>query len=69
VMSHFVPLPKCLSDSNLVMSAVQLFMVDSAAVEESCTSPFQRASLLAARAPHSGDCIFCRSLPVGQGFI
>jgi len=30
-------------------------LVDSVAVEESCTSPFQRAILLATRAPHSGD--------------
>ena len=37
-------------------------LVDSAAVEESCTSPFQRASLLAARAPHSGDWLL--ALPI-----
>jgi len=33
-----------------------------AAVEESCTSPFQRPSLLAARAPHSGDWLL--ALPI-----
>ena len=32
------------------------------AVEESCTSPFQRASLLAARTPHSGDWLL--ALPI-----
>ena len=37
-------------------------LVDSAAVEESCTSPFQRASLLATRAPHSGDWLL--ALPI-----
>jgi len=37
-------------------------LVDSAAVEESQTSPFQRASLLAARATHSGDWLL--ALPI-----
>jgi len=37
-------------------------LVESAAVEESRTSPLQRASLLAARAPHSGDWLL--ALPI-----
>jgi len=37
-------------------------LVDSATVEESQTSPFQRASLLAARATHSGDWLL--ALPI-----
>jgi len=41
-------------------------LVDSAAVEESQTSPFQRASLLVAHATHSGDWLLALSITASR---